>query len=211
MRSAEAAAVAAGTPVEALMDRAGRAAAEAIRRFAGAAPALVLCGPGNNGGDGYVIARRLAETGTKVRVAALGEPKSGAARAAREAWTGPMESLESAPAAPLLVDALFGTGLARPLEGPVAERLAELAAEARVRVAVDLPSGVGTDDGAILSPVPEFDLTVTFATLKPSHLLQPAASRMGRVVVADIGIAAASRLAEIGRPFLAPPGPADHK
>lgn len=211
MRDAEAAAVAAGTPVERLMERAGAAAAEAIRRFAGPMPALILCGPGNNGGDGYVVARRLAERGTKVRVAALAEPKSPAARAARAAWQGPVESLADAAPAPLLVDALFGTGLTRPLDEALSHRLGALADGARVRVAVDLPSGVATDDGAILSPVPDFDLTITFASLKPSHLLQPAAGHMGRLVVADIGIGAESRLQEIRRPRLRTPGPHDHK
>ena len=88
MRAAEAACIAAGTSVETLMERAGIAAAEAIWRFAGPLPALVLCGPGNNGGDGYVIARELAARGVPVRVAALAEPKSDAARAARDSWDG---------------------------------------------------------------------------------------------------------------------------
>ena len=211
MRSAEAACIAAGTPVETLMERAGRAAAEAIWRFAGPLPALVLCGPGNNGGDGYVVARELAKRGMPVRVAALAEPKSGAARAARESWTGPVGTIAEAEAAPLLIDALFGTGLGRPLDQDLTLHLLGLAARARVRVAVDLPSGVATDDGAILSPVPDCDLCVTFQTLKPSHLLQPAARHMGRIVVADIGIRAASRLGEIGRPSLRAPGPDDHK
>jgi hydroxyethylthiazole kinase-like uncharacterized protein yjeF len=211
MRAAEAAAVAAGTPVETLMERAGVAAAEAIRRFAGPLPALVLCGPGNNGGDGYVIARVLQERGLDVRVAALGEPASPAARAARAGWGGAALPLADAAPAPLLIDALFGTGLKRPIEAEVVERLGRLAAAARVRVAIDLPSGAATDDGCLLSPVPDFDLTVTFATLKPSHLLQPAARHMGRIVVADIGIAAESRLSEIGRPRLRGPSPDDHK
>jgi ADP-dependent NAD(P)H-hydrate dehydratase / NAD(P)H-hydrate epimerase len=210
-RAAEDAAIASGTPVGTLMDRAGTAAAEAIRRFAGPVPALVLCGPGNNGGDGYVIARRLAERGAAVRVAALGEPTSPAAAAARAGWVGPVEPFGEAAPAPLLVDALFGTGLTRPLDEALAQRLCGLAADARVRVAVDLPSGVATDDGRILSPVPDFDLTVTFASLKPSHLLQPAARHMGRIVIADIGIEAESRLVRIGRPAIAPPGPVDHK
>jgi len=211
MRSAEAAAIAAGTPAGALMERAGAAAAEAIWRFAGPLPTLILCGPGNNGGDGYVIARRLAERGTKVRVAALAEPKTPEAKAARAAWPGTVEPFAEAAPAPLLVDALFGTGLARPLDSALSHRLCALAGAARVRVAVDLPSGVATDDGAILSPVPDFDLTITFATLKPSHLLQPAARHMGRIAVADIGIEAESRLVEVGRPCLAAPGPDDHK
>lgn len=209
MRTAEEAAIAAGTPVEELMERAGRSAGEAIWRYAGPLPALVLCGPGNNGGDGYVIARAFRARGMMVRVAALAEPKSEAARKARAAWDGPVEALAGAKPAPLLIDALFGTGLARPLDDAVSRRLCDLPAE--VRVAVDLPSGVATDDGRVLSPVPDYDLTVTFQTLKPSHLLQPAARHMGRLVVADIGIEAAGGLHEIGAPELPPPGPDDHK
>ena len=211
MREAEAGAIAAGTAVETLMERAGIAAAEAIWRFAGPLPALVLCGPSNNGGDGYVVARELAARGVEVRVAAAGEPRSEAARKARLSWNGPVEALAEAAPAPLLVDALFGTGLTRGLEEPLSARLNDLATQARVRVAIDLPSGVATDDGAILSPVLDFDLTITFQTLKPSHLLQPAARHLGRIVVADIGIAAASDLREIARPRLGAPGPDDHK
>lgn len=211
MRAAEARAIAAGTSVETLMERAGLAAAEAAWRFAGPLPTLVLCGPGNNGGDGYVIARALRDRGVEVRVAALAEPGSDAARAARDAWAGPVAPLEDAQPAPLLIDALFGTGLRRALDTGVADGLRRLAAAARVRVAVDLPSGAATDDGALLSPVPDFDLTVTFATLKPSHLLQPAARHMGRIVVADIGIEAESGLVAVGRPKLRSPGPDDHK
>ncbi|HZG09221.1 MAG TPA: NAD(P)H-hydrate dehydratase [Allosphingosinicella sp.] len=211
MRRAEAEAIAGGTAESVLMERAGEAAAEAIWRFAGPLPALILCGPGNNGGDGYVIARVLAERGAQVRVAALGEPATETAQAARARWQGPVEPLADAGPAPLLIDALFGTGLRHPLNPALAGQVARLAAAARVRVAVDLPSGVTSDDGAILSAVPAFDLTVTFATLKPAHLLQPAAALMGRVVVADIRVAGESLLHEIARPLLSPPGPADHK
>ncbi len=209
MRAAEARAIEEGTPVETLMDRAGIAAAEAIGVYAGPIPALVLCGPGNNGGDGYVIARALRERGAEVKVAALAEPTTPAASAAREAWDGPVASLDEAEPAPLLVDALFGTGLRRPFDQ--ADRLLALAGAARIRVAIDLPSGVATDDGALLSPVPDYDLTITFQTLKPSHLLQPAARHMGRIVVADIGIAATSELMTVERPRLHVPGPDDHK
>ena len=211
MRAAEAEAIAAGTSVDVLMERAGRAAALAIRKMFWLPPTLVLCGPGNNGGDGYVIARALAEMGGSVRVAASGEPTSEAARKARAGWTGPVEPIASAPPAALLVDALFGTGLGRPLAPDLAERLNALAAQARMRVAIDLPSGAATDDGSLLSPVPVYDATISFQTLKPSHLLEPAARHMGRLVVADIGIAAASRLSRIVAPRLRRPGPDDHK
>ena len=122
MRAAEQRAIDAGTLVETLMERAGCAAADAIWAYAGPLPTLILCGPGNNGGDGYVIARALAERGADVRVAALGDPTSPAAIAARAAWAGPVEALGEAKPATLLVDALFGTGLKRPLDPAVAER-----------------------------------------------------------------------------------------
>ena len=211
MRAAEAAAIDAGTPVETLMERAGMAAAAAIWSYAGPLPALVLCGPGNNGGDGYVVARELRRRGIPVRVAALGEPRSKAAKDARAGWGGPVEPAGGAVPAPLLVDALFGTGLARGLDEELARTLRTLADAASVTAAIDLPSGAATDDGRLLSAVPDCDLTITFQTLKPSHLLQPAARHMGRIVVADIGIVAESRLQEIGPPRLRPPGPDDHK
>jgi ADP-dependent NAD(P)H-hydrate dehydratase / NAD(P)H-hydrate epimerase len=211
MRAAEEEAIAGGTSAEILMDHAGTAAAEAIWRFAGPLPALVLCGPGNNGGDGYVIARNLSARGVTVRVAAPGPPTSDAAKTARQGWGGEVEVLADAQPAPLLIDALFGTGLRQPLDKALAQALCRLGEAARVRVAVDLPSGAASDDGRLLSPVPDFDLTVTFQTLKPSHLLFPAARFMGRVVVADISIAATSPLHEIARPRLISPGPEDHK
>src|SRR5215218_9896598 len=92
MRAAEQAAIDAGTSVEQLMERAGAALAEATYRFAGPVPTLVLCGPGNNGGDGYVAARQLAQRGVTVRVAAMAEPKSDAANAARSKWGGEVET-----------------------------------------------------------------------------------------------------------------------
>ena len=175
MAAAEQAAIAGGTTVETLMERAGAGLAEAAFRFAGQMPALVLCGPGNNGGDGYVAARRLAARGVPVRVAALREPTTPAAQAAREQWTGPVEPLSrSTASAEMVVDCLFGTGLSRGLDEAVSRQLARLADSALVRVACDLPSGVDADSGAELSPVPGFDLTVTFGALKRGHRLMPA-------------------------------------
>jgi hydroxyethylthiazole kinase-like uncharacterized protein yjeF len=211
MGKAEQKAIAAGTSVEMLMERAGAAVVEAIRRYASPTRALVLCGPGNNGGDGYVIARLLEERGVPTEVAALGEPQSEAAIAARARWDGPVVPLAEAEAAPVLVDALFGTGLKRGLDDGAAQHFLNLARQAKIRVAVDLPSGVVTDDGCILSPVPDFDLTVTFGALKPAHLLQPAARHMGRLIVADIGIETESALHLVGQPYIISPGPDDHK
>jgi len=212
MRAAEQAAIDAGTSVAQLMERAGAALAEAAYRFAGPLPALILCGPGNNGGDGYVAARYLAERGIQVRVAALAEPASATAQAARAQWDGAVEPLtESTEPAPLLIDALFGTGLKRGLDEPAAQHLSRLCGAAVARVACDLPSGVESDGGAELGDVPDFDLTVTFGALKPAHRLSPAMQRCGRVALADIGIAASGQWHEIAAPALPPLDPGGHK
>ncbi|WP_298851389.1 NAD(P)H-hydrate epimerase, partial [uncultured Sphingomonas sp.] len=212
MRAAEAAVIDAGTPVGVLMERAGAAVAEAAWRQSGMAPTLILCGPGNNGGDGYVAARLLRERGVPVRVAALRPPRAEAAMAAAARWDGPVETLEAARPAPRLIDALFGTGLARPLEPEIEAALARLTVAAHATIAVDLPSGVSTDDGALLGAVPAFEMTVALGAMKPAHRLYPAAGLCGRVAVADIGIAAAGgALAELAPPALPRPGPDDHK
>jgi hydroxyethylthiazole kinase-like uncharacterized protein yjeF len=212
MRAAEQAAVGAGATVESLMERAGAALAEAAFRFLGPTPTLILCGPGNNGGDGYVAARYLAARGVKIRVAALGEPKSDAARSARGQWTGDVELLsEDTKAAPLLIDGLFGTGLKHGLEVSVSEQFCRLCDAAISRVACDLPTGVETDSGSELSPVPDFDMTVTFGALKPAHLLHPAMHKCGRLVLADIGVEAANDWHEIEQPVLPPLDPGGHK
>lgn len=211
MLSAEQRAITAGTPVETLMERAGASLAEAAFRFAGQVEALILCGPGNNGGDGYVAARHLAARGTPVRVAALAEPTTSAGRWAREQWGGPVERWNEASDAPLLLDCLFGTGLKRGLETAVAERLSDLSTRAHLTVACDLPSGIEADSGACLSSVPKTDLTVTFGALKPAHRLMPAMAGVGRVVLADIGIDASARWQEICEPDLPSLDAAGHK
>lgn len=188
IRNAENTALQAGVHPFALMARAGDAAARAIAAFAGPCPTLVLCGPGNNGGDGFLVAAALAALGWPVRVATIGETTADPARAARARWSGPVEPLAHARPAPLMIDALFGIGLTRPLDTAVADALARLLAAARVRIALDLPSGVGADDGALLGARVPFQMTVAFGALKPAHLLQPSAALMGRVVVADIGL-----------------------
>ena len=212
IRSAEQAAIDHGVSVETLMERAGEALAEAALRFAGPIPALILCGPGNNGGDGYVAARHLAERGVNVRVAALMDPHSPAAQWARSQWKGDVELLsEETPEAPLLIDAMFGTGLKNALEPFLTKQLWRLCDRAEASVACDLPSGVQTDSGAELSVVPEFGLCVTFGTLKPAHRLMPSMAKCGRVVLADIGIDAGSKWTELGPPVLPPLDPAGHK
>jgi len=212
MRAAEEAAIAGGTTVEQLMERAGAALAEATYRFAGPMPVLVLCGPGNNGGDGYVAARHLAQRGVKVRIAALAEPKSDAAKWARSHWAGPVEQLgdETAPE-PLVIDALFGTGLTRGLDEGKAKQLSRLCGPAQLSVACDLPSGVQTDSGEELSLIPAYAMTVTFGALKPAHLLHPAMHKCGRLVLADIGIEADTTWHEISPPNLPPLDPGGHK
>ncbi|MBK7284129.1 MAG: NAD(P)H-hydrate dehydratase [Sphingomonadales bacterium] len=210
MLAAERSAMAQGETVETLMDRAGRAVAEAVWRFGGGRPVLILCGPGNNGGDGYVAARYLAKRGVDVRVAAFGLPGTDASRAAREAWAGPVEALEDADDAPVLVDALFGTGLARPLCDTLVKNLARLTKRRPFTVAVDVPSGVGSDDGVNLGAVPAH-LTLALGALKPAHVLQPAAALCGIVKVADIGVTAVSKVLLLTRPHIQQPDRESHK
>ncbi|HYC96263.1 MAG TPA: NAD(P)H-hydrate epimerase, partial [Sphingomicrobium sp.] len=211
MRAAERQAIESGTPETELMERAGRALARAVKLFVGPRETLILCGPGNNGGDGYVAARHLAAAGYPVRVAALADPSAEAAVWARSQWKGPVEPFESAAEAAIVIDCLFGTGLSRGLEEAVFERLLLMTNKALVAVACDLPSGVSSDEGALLSPIGHYQLTVTFGGMKPAHRLMPATAKMGRVVLADIGIEAETRWFEIGRPELPRLEPEGHK
>jgi hydroxyethylthiazole kinase-like uncharacterized protein yjeF len=188
MGKADAAAIASGTPGLVLMERAGAAVADAVcARFA-QQPALVLCGPGNNGGDGYVVARVLAERGWPVEVRSFGEPATQDAQAASSRWEGPIQPLNGVLEPALWVDALFGAGLSRPLEGPAAQAAIRMAAAPERVVAIDVPSGVPGDTGEPLGPAASASLTVTFHARKPAHVLEPGRQRCGEVVVADIGL-----------------------
>jgi NAD(P)H-hydrate epimerase len=164
--------------------------AQAIQQRWTPRPVLVLCGPGSNGGDGFVAARRLAQADWPVRVALLGplEGLRGAAAHHAALWGGPVEAVTPASleGAELVVDALFGAGLSRALTGPAAETLAAAAARRLTLVAVDVPSGLMGDTGGNLGAVP-CALTVTCFRKKPGHLLQPGRSLCGDLVVADIG------------------------
>ncbi|MBW6531873.1 NAD(P)H-hydrate dehydratase [Sphingomonas sp. RRHST34] len=211
MRAAEQAAIAAGESVESLMQRAGRAVGDAVHRLAGAHAVLVVCGPGNNGGDGYLAAARLRALGRTVRVAAAAAPRGAAAIAAREAWGGAVEPLAAAKPAPVLVDSLYGTGLRRPLAADEAASLARLVAGAALAIAVDLPSGVASDDGALLGQVPRYHVTLALGAAKPAHLLQPAAARCGGVRVLPLGIALSGDTRALPPPRLAAPPVDSHK
>ncbi|MDB5678906.1 NAD(P)H-hydrate dehydratase [Sphingomonas bacterium] len=212
IRAAEERAIAAGSNVEELMERAGAGVAEAVRRLAAGAPVLILCGPGNNGGDGYVAARILRANGVAVRAAADDLSTSNAATAAREKCDVAIESVSAAHGSPVIVDALFGTGLSRPLDRSLQAALTRLVGDARLSLAVDLPSGVATDDGAVLGDVPCFDLTLALGALKPAHMLQPAASKCGTVRLIDIGLNdVASQCRVLAKPGLVPPAIDAHK
>jgi NAD(P)H-hydrate epimerase len=190
MGEADRLAIAAGTPGEVLMDNAGASVAHAILQRWSPRPVAVLCGPGNNGGDGFVVARHLAEAGWRVRLALLGprDRLKGDARHHADRWSGTVEPLTPAAleGASLVVDAIFGAGLSRALDGPAAETLAAAAREGLPIVAVDVPSGLMGDTGQVLGAVAA-DLTVTFFRKKPGHLLLPGRNLCGDVVVTDIG------------------------
>ncbi|MXW91708.1 MAG: NAD(P)H-hydrate dehydratase [Rhodospirillaceae bacterium] len=245
MAAADRAAIAAGTPGIDLMEAAGAAVAREIRLRWRPRPAAILCGPGNNGGDGFVIARLLLESGWSVSVLHAPHPERlhGDARTAFDRWTAtagaggkPAETVEWSTGgldrgildrAELIVDALFGAGLTRPVAGAPAELLVRAAARRRNGgvpvVAVDVPSGVDGDSGACRGPVAPADLTVTFFRAKPGHYLLPGKEMCGALAVCGIGIddavleldAVAPQTAvnapALWRRALRPPAPEDHK
>jgi hydroxyethylthiazole kinase-like uncharacterized protein yjeF len=201
MAKADAFAVERGVSSLTLMENAGRAVADAIAARFKPCPVTVLCGPGNNGGDGFVVARHLDEQGFTVRTAYdtdhfSNEKHGGDAGEMSARWKGARVALSPAAldGARLVVDGLFGAGLSRPLEGAsaqVVEALNDLPV-----VAIDIPSGVSGDTGQPLSGVyVKAALTVTFFRKKPGHLLLPGRALCGEIVVADIGIPAEAALA----------------
>lgn len=194
MADADAAAIAAGVSDMALMEAAGAAVANAVAERWSQRPVTVLCGPGNNGGDGFVAARHLAEAGWPVRVGLLGKQAALAGSAEQHArlWRGSIEPLSTnlLKGAGLVIDALFGAGLSRPVGEPAAGLLQAVAASGLPVCAVDLPSGLDGSDGQLLGSVVPAELTVTFFRKKPGHVLMPGRALCGEVVVADIGIAA---------------------
>lgn len=190
MAAADRAAVARGTPTIVLMERAGEAVAQAVRARYAHRPVVIWCGPGDNGGDGYVAARHLRRRGWQVAVEAAYPPSTEAARWAASRWRGEVRPL-SAELSPgvLYIDALFGAGLSRPLEGEVARLARACHEQAPTVVAVDTPSGVHGDTGRPLGEVAfRADLTVTFHRRKRAHALVEGREACGEIVVADIGL-----------------------
>jgi NAD(P)H-hydrate epimerase len=181
--------IAGGTAGIVLMENAGRAVADAVSRRWPVRPVAVLCGPGNNGGDGFVAARILAERGWPVRLALLGGRArlTGDAGLAAACWTGPVEALsrDCLAGAALVIDALFGAGLSRDIDGIAADIVGAI--EAPV-IAIDVPSGIDGASGAVRGTAPHAALTVTFFRRKPGHVLLPGRLYCGETIVAPIGI-----------------------
>jgi len=213
MREAEEALIAAGSSVDALMQVAGRGAAEWVWRMAGRHRVTVLCGPGNNGGDGYVIAEAIRERGGHAVVVAASEPATDACRKARALFGGEVLGPDAEVQGEVLVDCLFGTGLKRPLSVEHAALLDRLAEAHPRRVAVDLPSGVQSDSGMLLNEgLPEYELTIALGAWKFAHFLMPACARMGRRRLVPIGIGAVEGAGQaIGRPRIGVPAADSHK
>lgn len=190
MAASDRAAVLAGTPTPVLMERAGEAVAQAVRARYQRRPVVVWCGPGDNGGDGYVAARHLRRHGWPVVVEAAYPPATDACRWAASRWRGEVKPLSQRLASETLyIDAMFGAGLSRPLEGEVAELARNAVRQALSIVAVDTPSGVHGDTGRSLDGVAlAAELTITFHRRKLAHVLIEGRKACGDILVADIGL-----------------------
>jgi hydroxyethylthiazole kinase-like uncharacterized protein yjeF len=181
-----------GIPGIVLMEKAGLGVADAVARRWPLRPLVVLCGPGNNGGDGFVAARVLAERGWPVRVALLGSVAAlrGDAAEAAARWHGAVEPLMPAAldGASLVIDGIFGAGLTRPVEGATRAVIEALIERRLPIVAIDVPSGVDGASGEVRGIAPRTAATVTFFRKKPGHLLLPGRSHCGEIVLVQIGI-----------------------
>src|SRR5438270_4069415 len=192
MERADQLTIAAGTPGFALMLSAGQAVAEAAMDLVEEGPVVVVAGRGNNGGDGFVAAAELAARGREVSVILLCERDSlqGDAASAARGWKYPVLPFNpqaiGKPA--LIIDALFGAGLDRPVKGEPHDMIEAINANGAPVLSVDLPSGINGDGGAIMGIAVRATETVTFFRRKPGHLLLPGRIFCGRVRLADIGI-----------------------
>ena len=213
MRGAEQALIDGGSSVEALMDVAGRGAGEWVWRLSGGRAVTVLCGPGNNGGDGWVIAEAIRARGGDVAVISPREPGTDAARNARSLYRGAVIDAASARHGEVFVDCLFGSGLTRALPAAWVDLIARLARDHQAAVAIDLPSGVESDSGAVLNEgLPRYDLTVALGAWKFAHWTLPGMAIMGVRRLVGIGCGAvpgAVRL--LARPGLSAPAIDAHK
>ena len=194
MAGADRLTIAGGVAGITLMENAGRAVADAVSRRWPVRPAVVLCGPGNNGGDGFVVARILAERGWPVRLALLGDRGAlkGDAALAAARWPGAIEPLSPAvlDGAGIVIDAMFGAGLSRDIDGIARDVIAALPRSEPPVVAIDIPSGIAGATGEIRGIAPQARLTVTFFRRKPGHVLMPGRIYCGETLVAPIGIPA---------------------
>jgi len=206
MRAAERDIIARGIDASTLMERAGACIADAAYRAGSGRSVLVLAGPGNNGGDGYIAARLLHDRGVDVRVVVYGRSQGEAANKAADAWTGPVHPLADGPEpAYVLIDALFGTGLKKPVDASVSQQLIRLSHASHRTLAVDLPSGMDPDSGEYGQGLPTYDVTIALGALKPAHVLMPGKARCGHVLLGPIGIGACGSANVLERPALAPP------
>jgi ADP-dependent NAD(P)H-hydrate dehydratase / NAD(P)H-hydrate epimerase len=208
MRAAEAAA---GVSEWELMQRAGAGAAQWVWRVAAGRAVTVLCGPGNNGGDGYVIAEWLRARGIDVVAVAPQKPATDTARLACQSYAGEVWTELRHRHAPVLVDALFGYGLSRPLTGSFANLLEEARASHGYCIAIDVPSGVASDSGAWLGDPFESDLTLALGAWKRAHWSMPASASMGEKRLVNIGLGVVSDERVSAPPRLTPPSADSHK
>ncbi len=213
MRAAEQQLFDRGLSVNDLMEIAAGGAAQWVLRIAAGRSVTVLCGPGNNGGDGYVIARRLREAGLGVSVIAPIPPKTPAATNAHDAWEGPVLTSGGSVQGGVFVDCLFGSGLTRPLSGEHALLVRDLARTHSIRIAIDVPSGIASDTGAALTErLPHFDVTLALGAWKFAHCLAAPRAQMGTQRLVPIGVGRVEGAAQrIVRPRIGPPAFDAHK